>query len=328
MRGNTATAGKTSSYAKEVKRVISAAAPKTDELPLPVNLLRFTTEVAQFSRSTPAGIRGAARLESSPMFSTIELSWPQDPAERSSGYSAHPSWSSGAQESLTDAALFAYQEEDMQGSPDPRTSMRMTAEVGLGLSGSATIMLKNISKAASPEDVAMFLQSACPGQVDYLYLPVVSRTFQHRCYAFVNFVSAIAADRFYERFHNVAVQDITSIDKVFSVAPADRQGFVENVSAYMTSHLQGNQGVHAHPLLWGRRQCRYMLQHWGQEIHSLSPGPCGSVQLVPKADLPMASSGQVNPRSSAAAPPAAAGGSEGLISRRTYFSPTFEYLSF
>eukprot|EP00929_Paragymnodinium_shiwhaense_P110444 TRINITY_DN7745_c0_g6_i1.p1 TRINITY_DN7745_c0_g6~~TRINITY_DN7745_c0_g6_i1.p1 ORF type:complete len:321 (+),score=43.10 TRINITY_DN7745_c0_g6_i1:240-1202(+) len=318
MTGN---AGITSTCEKpEAHSAIGAAAPRSDEVPLPVNLVRLTPEVVEFSRRTAAAGK------------KVDASEPYDPAEISSGCSTRLSRSSGAAElQATDAGgldglpsfvTAISHHEDMNGL-DPRTSTRMTAEVGWGLSGCATIMLKNVNKAASVEDVATFLQSVCPGQIDYLYLPVVSRTFQHRGYAFVNFITVKVAERFYDRFHNVAVQDITSVGKVFSVAPADRQGFVENVRKHMKVNIEGNQGNNAYPLLWGRQQCRYVLQHWEKQIRALIQGPCGSVQIVPK-DMSMAS-GQVNPRTSTISS-AAAARSGGALSPGMYFSPTFEYL--
>merc|ERR1712032_49699 len=73
---------------------------------------------------------------------------------------------------------------------------------------------------------------------DFYYLPMDSRSFKNRGFAFMNFISAEAAEEFYQAFHGKYFLIQTSKDKPLKVLPADHQGVEENYRKFVIEYTE------------------------------------------------------------------------------------------
>mmetsp|Transcript_61728 Transcript_61728/g.180373 ORF Transcript_61728/g.180373 Transcript_61728/m.180373 type:complete len:520 (+) Transcript_61728:264-1823(+) len=95
-----------------------------------------------------------------------------------------------------------------------------------------TVMLRNIPNKYSREMLIKQLRVDFHGKFDFMYLPI---DFKNKCnvgYAFINFRTAEACEKFVEDFHGVDVRKCLpglNSKKVVEVTPARVQGLQENV---------------------------------------------------------------------------------------------------
>jgi hypothetical protein len=111
-----------------------------------------------------------------------------------------------------------------------------------------TVMLRNIPNKYSREMlINQFLQQSFEGQFDFVYLPI---DFKNKCnvgYAFINFFSVEACQRFVTAFHGVEVRKIhpgLNSRKEVQVTRADRQGFEANVERLRNSPIMVELAEH------------------------------------------------------------------------------------
>jgi hypothetical protein len=111
---------------------------------------------------------------------------------------------------------------------------RQVALIGGGLSGMATLRLKNVDPALTPTSFTVALDTCgFKGLYDFVYVPIDVKRGKNRNIAFVNFKDPATAERFYSAFHN---QKMTSVScaqgKYLEVTPAYIQGFEENFARH------------------------------------------------------------------------------------------------
>lgn len=110
--------------------------------------------------------------------------------------------------------------------------------------GTTTVMLRNIPNKYTQSKLIERLHEDFRGDMDFLYLPV---DFKNKCnvgYAFVNFRTTEACERFVAAFHLARSSDKLpgfNSQKICEVSPAKFQGQVENIrrlqSSPVMSHL-------------------------------------------------------------------------------------------
>lgn len=109
-----------------------------------------------------------------------------------------------------------------------------------------TIMIRNIPcKVTQEEFLADVIAHGFDGLFDFLYLPINQRLKRPRGFAFVNFLRADIASRFYQTYHGKVFSDRGS-SKTLIVRPAVVQGL-----AAITNHFEETEKEKARP-----RNCR------------------------------------------------------------------------
>jgi len=134
------------------------------------------------------------------------------------------------------------QQEVRRMNPEIEAARRI-AQAGGGLCGCTTVMVQNVPREFTTNRwVKEIDRAGFHGQYDFMYLPM--RNNLNRGFAFVNFISADIAERFYLKFHgHMALQ--TKAEKPFAVMPADVQGFQQNMVHYT---MKGKLKKHSKPL--------------------------------------------------------------------------------
>jgi len=104
------------------------------------------------------------------------------------------------------------------------------AQLGFGLSGCKTVMMKNVPLAYKQSHLLEVMNKPdFAGQFDFLYLPAHVKD-GNRGFAFVNFTKAEYAEEFYSRYNgNFDLFDIGRAQQPLSIMPAAVQGLKANV---------------------------------------------------------------------------------------------------
>lgn len=99
--------------------------------------------------------------------------------------------------------------------------------------GVSTLMLRNVPLAATQADLLEELdQGGFSGHFDFCYLPCAFETRANKGYAFVNFLSAVALERFVVDWHGSRRLGALSSDRALNVSIAAVQGLQENVKKW------------------------------------------------------------------------------------------------
>lgn len=108
------------------------------------------------------------------------------------------------------------------------------SEYASELRGCTTVMVQQLPHQCTQSQLEQeLIDKGFGGLYDYLYMPVDSRNRYNRGFGFVNFTAAEYAEKFYDTFHGVQLfQDTEGDNKPLIVAPADVQGYAENVSRF------------------------------------------------------------------------------------------------
>jgi len=166
---------------------------------------------------------------------------------------------------------------------------RRVAQEGGGLSGCTTVMVQNIPREFTTARWIQEIDNAgFHGQYDFLYLPV--RNHANRGFAFVNFVSADVAEKFYWRFHGHRRPN-TNAQTPFAVMPADVQGFQQNMAHYMNKGKlkKHSKPIFSQPMFSHEKKCMAVDQPQMQVClvpvvapsTSVDPYNWGSLPIVP-----------------------------------------------
>jgi len=119
---------------------------------------------------------------------------------------------------------------------------RQIAELGGGLSGCTTVMIKHIPLKYTQRQLMQEInKNGFADCFDFLYMPAGNRGF-----AFVNFLDATIALDFYHKHHGRKLQKY-NMEKTMIILPADLQGFESNVEQYIVSRKNRKQVPHAEP---------------------------------------------------------------------------------
>lgn len=117
------------------------------------------------------------------------------------------------------------------------------------LDGGTTVMIQHIPGKYRQQQLVKELEERGFGHLyDFLYLPMDSRNRGNRGFAFVNFTCAANAEVFQSAFHHSRLRDYPHAAPL-KVAPADVQGYAENIQRYLTSCEVRKKKNHSAPLL-------------------------------------------------------------------------------
>lgn len=124
---------------------------------------------------------------------------------------------------------------------------RKVAELGGGLSGCTTVMIKHIPLKYTQRQLMQEInKNGFAERYDFLYMPADARNHGNRGFAFVNFLDADIAMEFYHKHHGRKLQK-HNMEKTMVILPADLQGFEKNVEQYVVSRKNRKQVAHAEP---------------------------------------------------------------------------------
>jgi len=108
---------------------------------------------------------------------------------------------------------------------------REVAELGYGLSGCATVVIKNIPQECTQLELLDMLNSyGLSGKFDFLHKPVAPRRSSY-FFAFVNFLSVDIATEFYQRCHGRFF--FPGATSPLVILPANVQGLHHNVLQFL-----------------------------------------------------------------------------------------------
>lgn len=131
-------------------------------------------------------------------------------------------------------------------SPEMERARRI-AELGGGLSGCTTVMIKHIPLKYTQRQLMQEInKKGFADTFDFLYMPADARNHGNRGFAFVNFLDAAIALDFYQKHHGRKLQKY-NMEKTMIILPADLQGFERNVEQYIVSRKSRKQVPHAEP---------------------------------------------------------------------------------
>mmetsp|Transcript_77468 Transcript_77468/g.134229 ORF Transcript_77468/g.134229 Transcript_77468/m.134229 type:complete len:325 (-) Transcript_77468:50-1024(-) len=123
---------------------------------------------------------------------------------------------------------------------------RDVAAAGGGLSGHMTVMVRYVpSKYTQGKLMNEFNNAGFEGAYDFFYLPLDTRNYGNRGFAFINFLSAELAELFYSKYHGQKLKHFENeVTRDIAVMPADVQGFEESAARFYTTSLRKkkNQG--------------------------------------------------------------------------------------
>lgn len=104
--------------------------------------------------------------------------------------------------------------------------------------GCTTMMIQNLPSQCTQSLLELQLISkGFAGLYDFLYMPMDSRSRGNRGFGFVNFIATESAKKFYDAFNGCQpFDDPEQLMMPCVVAPADVQGFTENVSRFYNLH--------------------------------------------------------------------------------------------
>jgi len=103
---------------------------------------------------------------------------------------------------------------------------------------STTLMLRNVPQTWSRDMLTSLLDSkGFAGQYDFIYLPINIKIQLNVSYAFLNFSTPSAAERFVEVFHGLGAG--SSEDEALQVCLSEVQGLDANVRRYQNSPIMG-----------------------------------------------------------------------------------------
>jgi hypothetical protein len=142
------------------------------------------------------------------------------------------------------------EKNDYRVSPEIQ-AMREIAANGGGLSGCTTVMMRQVPFKYTQRKLLREINSCgFMGQYDFIYLPMDPRSHANRGFAFLNMISAEAAEDFYNKFNGQYLRHF-SAEKAISVLPADLQGFEENALQYAsTAAHRGRRTGHTKPIFF------------------------------------------------------------------------------
>jgi len=126
---------------------------------------------------------------------------------------------------------------DMSGGPkgSQLQKARDIAAVGGGLSGYTTVMIQQIPfRYTQDKLLAEINKSGFEGMFDFLFLPEDAKSHSNRGFGFVNFLSPIFAEKFYQRYQGQRLMEY-EVDNPLSVKPADVQGFEQSAACFFAS---------------------------------------------------------------------------------------------
>lgn len=111
---------------------------------------------------------------------------------------------------------------------------RERALAGYGMSGCITVMLGRVPRKCNQCMLIDEVEAAgFMGLYDFLYLAMDRRGILNRRIAFINFIAAEYAERFYQTFHSKTLQHFHSTQQPLIVMPADLQGFEANAARWV-----------------------------------------------------------------------------------------------
>mmetsp|Transcript_113153 Transcript_113153/g.200643 ORF Transcript_113153/g.200643 Transcript_113153/m.200643 type:complete len:366 (+) Transcript_113153:178-1275(+) len=115
---------------------------------------------------------------------------------------------------------------------------RDVAAAGGGLSGNMTVMMRYIpSKYTQGRLINEINSAGFDGTYDFFYLPLDTRNYGNRGFAFINFISSESAEQFYSKYHGQKLKHFEATSSI-AVLPADVQGFEESAERFFTCGLR------------------------------------------------------------------------------------------
>jgi len=115
---------------------------------------------------------------------------------------------------------------------------RDVAAAGGGLSGHMTVMVRYVpSKYTQGKLMNEFNNAGFEGAYDFFYLPLDTRNYGNRGFAFINFLSADLAEEFYSKYHGQKLRHFEATAPI-AVMPADVQGFEESAKRFFDAGLR------------------------------------------------------------------------------------------
>jgi len=115
---------------------------------------------------------------------------------------------------------------------------RDVAAAGAGLSGFMTVMVRYIPSKYTQSKLRNEINNAgFDGTYDFFYLPLDTRNYGNRGFAFINFLSADLAEEFYKRYHGQKFKHFEATTDI-AVMPADVQGFEESAERFFATGLR------------------------------------------------------------------------------------------
>mmetsp|Transcript_74387 Transcript_74387/g.136139 ORF Transcript_74387/g.136139 Transcript_74387/m.136139 type:complete len:325 (+) Transcript_74387:193-1167(+) len=131
--------------------------------------------------------------------------------------------------------------QDLSEEPSGELQMQQARDVaaaGGGLSGHITVMVRYIpSKYTQNKFMNEINDAGFDGTYDFLYLPLDTRNYGNRGFAFINFLSADLAEEFYKRYHGQKFKHFEATTDI-AVMPADVQGFEESAERFFATGLR------------------------------------------------------------------------------------------
>mmetsp|Transcript_157984 Transcript_157984/g.291026 ORF Transcript_157984/g.291026 Transcript_157984/m.291026 type:complete len:323 (-) Transcript_157984:215-1183(-) len=115
---------------------------------------------------------------------------------------------------------------------------RDVAAAGAGLSGFMTVMVRYIPSKYTQSKLRNEINNAgFDGTYDFFYLPLDTRNYGNRGFAFINFISSESAEQFYSKYHGQKLKHFEATSSI-AVLPADVQGFEESAERFFTCGLR------------------------------------------------------------------------------------------
>lgn len=168
--------------------------------------------------------------------------------------------------------------------PDGVDSKR-GAEMGAGLNGLQTVMLKNLPATYFEKNLVLELDSSgFQGLFDYVYVPRDVRVRINRGMAFINFVTGAAAESFYQKYHGqyfTRNSGDDAVEEALCVTPADAQGLEESLRRFEAA--QRSRAPNVRP--WVRRSAPQSATGLGGEQRRGSSKSDGAWAAPPGRDF-------------------------------------------
>eukprot|EP00929_Paragymnodinium_shiwhaense_P000041 TRINITY_DN10014_c0_g1_i1.p1 TRINITY_DN10014_c0_g1~~TRINITY_DN10014_c0_g1_i1.p1 ORF type:complete len:712 (-),score=126.81 TRINITY_DN10014_c0_g1_i1:119-2254(-) len=135
-----------------------------------------------------------------------------------------------------------------------------------------TVMLKNLSERYTRTSLMLEINAAgFEMKYDFIYMPISNATERNPGYAFINFIDAASAQRFYKAFHKQQME-ILNAGKPAEVVAAVVQGYEANFKIFSSSRVKRSANVEARPLFLRDKKT-------GKQIKANLPAPDSAAAL-------------------------------------------------
>lgn len=117
-----------------------------------------------------------------------------------------------------------------------------------GLCGCTTVMIRYIpSKYTQNKLMGEINYDGFDGLYDFFYLPIDTRNHGNRGFGFINFLSAISAEMFYNKYHGQYFKHFEATSPI-AVMPADVQGFEQSAERFFAAGKLHKKKNHGEPI--------------------------------------------------------------------------------